>query len=102
VIPRAIAFPQQIPFRLILLPASPRWQIRRQPQNNTAMSTPLKNSTWGTPKYGPFPDGTVQTYFRFSRPHVSPDHPYRHVDLDLVAPSLPRDVKIRSWHGIKV
>jgi len=58
------------------------------------------NSMYGTPTYGPFPDGTVQTHFSYSAQHTSHQHPYAHVDLYLKQPSPRRDQVIQHWDGL--
>lgn len=58
------------------------------------MSDNLKNSTFGTKRYGPFKDGTVQTYFKYSVIHPSKEGEM-HRDFELVTPAIPRD-KVRT------
>jgi len=58
-----------------------------------------KKTTYGTLQYGPFPDGTVQTYFRWSPPHLG-SWEQEHYDLYLMKPSPGRDKVIREWHGL--
>ena len=60
------------------------------------------NNTFGTPTYGPFQDGTVQTYFSYSPTHPSPYHPYPHQDLMLKKPDPIRDQVIHRWDGLPV
>lgn len=57
-------------------------------------------STYGVGPYGPYPDGTVQTYFRWSPPHIG-SWDREHVDMYLMKPSPGRDQVIREWHGIE-
>jgi hypothetical protein len=64
------------------------------------MSDQFKNSSYGTPDAGPFQDNTVQTYFRISPPHTSPQSGY-HVDFELVKPAVPRD-EVRTIDHIKL
>ena len=55
-----------------------------------------KRSTFGQLGYGPFADGTVQTQFRFSKPHPS-ENGY-HVDFELWKPALPKDIRLDKVH----
>jgi len=48
-------------------------------------------STYGTPTYGPFRDGTVQTYFRWSPPHIGRSG-LREIDVQLIKPAIGRDI----------
>ena len=57
----------------------------------------LKKSTYGTPTCGPFADGTVQTFFRWSPEHYSEQNKL-HKDLQLVKPCLPKDVVTKIAH----
>ena len=64
-------------------------------------SLPPPRSSYGTPEYGPYPDGAVQTYFRYSRPHIGRTTGLPEVDLELIKPSLPKDITINKWHLTK-
>lgn len=50
------------------------------------------SKTYGTKAYGPFKDGSVQTYFRFSPEHRG------HIDLQLATPSPVRDTVEKIGH----
>jgi hypothetical protein len=64
------------------------------------MSGILPPSTFGTPAYGPFSDGTVQTYFRESPVHYSPWNGL-HSDLQLIKPFPGRDIVIDKLDHLK-
>lgn len=64
------------------------------------MSSLPKKSTYGSPLYGPFADGTVQTYFRYSPKHTSEKNGL-HRDFDLVTPHLPKDI-VKTIDHIKL
>ena len=55
-------------------------------------------STFGTPEFGPFPDGTVQTYFRESPPHWNQAGTNFHSDFQLVTPHPTRDMVQKLDH----